>query len=109
MALARGDVAEAERLALEAREAVGPDDRYSTQTTTLALGLVRAAQGRDDEAEILLRTALEGFQEYGLTSAEREALVALAGFLRERDRCDEAEAYEARLAELSLLSTAPIV
>ncbi len=109
LALARGDIAEAERLALEARESVGPDDRYSTQTTTLALGLVRAAQGRDEEAELLLRTALEGFEEYGLYAAEREALVALVGFLRDRDRSDEAEPYEARLAELCTLSTAPIV
>jgi class 3 adenylate cyclase/tetratricopeptide (TPR) repeat protein len=109
LALARGDIGVAERLALEARESVGPDDRYSTQTTTLALGLVRAAQGRDAEAELLLRTSLEGFQEYGLASAEREALASLVSFLRERDRCEEAEVYEARLAELSALSTAPIV
>ena len=53
----QGRIDEAERFALEARETVGPHDVTSLATTTMALGLVRAAQGRDDEAEELLREA----------------------------------------------------
>src|SRR5947208_5901018 len=46
-----GRVDEAERFALASRETVGPHDRTSQSTTAMSLGLVRAAQGRDDEAE----------------------------------------------------------
>ena len=52
--LAQGKVDEAERYALESRETVGGQDQHSRATTRMALGLVRAAQGRDDEAEELL-------------------------------------------------------
>src|SRR5439155_2779646 len=41
-----GRVEEAERLALSALETVGPEDATSLITTTMALGVVRAAQGR---------------------------------------------------------------
>ena len=51
----QGQVDEAERFALAARETVGPHDVTSLATTTMSLGLVRAAQGRDEEAEELLR------------------------------------------------------
>ena len=51
----QGRVDEAERFALAARETVGPHDISSLATTAMSLGLVRAAQGRDDEAEELLR------------------------------------------------------
>src|SRR5262245_19557700 len=47
----RGKVEEAERLALQAIETVGPEDQLSVWTTRMALGVVRAAQGRDAEAE----------------------------------------------------------
>ncbi len=53
--LLQGRVDEAERFALEARATVGAADVSSGSTTLLALGLVRAAQGRDEEAEGLLR------------------------------------------------------
>jgi predicted ATPase len=56
--LEQGKVDEAERYALESRETVGGQDMHSLATTRMALGLVRAAQGRDDEAEELLRGAL---------------------------------------------------
>ena len=48
--LLEGRVDEAERFALAARETVGPHDLTSLSTTTMSLGLVRAAQGRDEEA-----------------------------------------------------------
>ena len=55
----QGKLEEAERYALEARKTVGPHDMHSRATTRMALGLVRAAQGRDEEAEALLREALD--------------------------------------------------
>ncbi len=103
-----GRLEEAERLALEARETVGHEDQMSLSTTRLALGVVRAVQGRDDEAEALLREAVEGLEAYQLYSPEREALRVLAAFLRDRGREDEAAAVEDRLVELLSRSTAPI-
>jgi ATP/maltotriose-dependent transcriptional regulator MalT len=100
---------EAERLALEARETVGPDDRVSISTTKLALGTVRSAQKRDAEAEELMLEAVEGFALYEFRALEHWALRYLAEFLRSRGREDEAVAYEERRAALAPSSTAPIV
>jgi class 3 adenylate cyclase len=92
-------VDEAERYALEARETVGPHDTISRATTRMALGIVRAAQGRDEEAESLLREAIAVVDGKPLLLIRRELVTALARFLRERDRVDEAEEYEAELAD----------
>jgi class 3 adenylate cyclase/tetratricopeptide (TPR) repeat protein len=105
----KGNIDEAERQALEARETVGPDDRISDFTTRLALGLVRAAQGRDDEAEELMEEAVEGFASYDVRSLEHWALRYLAQFLRSRGRDAEAVVYEDRRAGLAPSSTAQIV
>jgi class 3 adenylate cyclase/tetratricopeptide (TPR) repeat protein len=94
----RGKIDEAERYALESRETVGPHDTISRSTTRMALGIVRAAQGRDEEAEGLLREAVEIVAGKELYLIRREVLLALAGFLRERGRVEEAEEYEAELA-----------
>ena len=104
----KGRLDEAERFALEARETVGPEDRVSLSTTKLALGVVRAAQGRDGEAEELLGESADALAAYGLRAPERDVLYHLVEFLRERGRDDEAAPYEARYAELSPSSTAPI-
>ena len=92
--VSRGKVDEAERVALQAIETVGPEDQLSIWTTRMALGVVRAAQGRDDEAEQLLRESVEGFVENRLRFAELQALDELVAFLRARGRTDEAAAYE---------------
>ena len=97
----QGRLDEAERFALEARETVGPDDRVSTSTTKLALGIVRGAQKRDDEAERLLREAVEGFALYELRALEHWALRYLAEFLRARGREDEAVGLRERAARRS--------
>jgi class 3 adenylate cyclase/tetratricopeptide (TPR) repeat protein len=89
---------EAERYALEARETVGPHDTISRATTRMALGVVRAAQGRDEEAEALLREAVAVVDGKDLLLIRRELVTALASFLREGGRVDEAEEYEAELA-----------
>ena len=89
---------EAERYALEARETVGPHDTISRATTRMALGIIRAAQGRDEEAETMLREAVAVVDGKDLLLIRRELVTALAVFLRERGRVDEAEEYEAELA-----------
>ena len=100
--VARGKIDEAERYALEARETVGPHDTISRSTTRMALGLVRSAQGRDEEAEALLREAVEIVAGKELYLIRREVLLALAAFLRDRDRGDEAEEYEAEVASYAV-------
>jgi tetratricopeptide (TPR) repeat protein len=101
----QGKVEEAERVALEARETVGPEDAVSQITTNVALGIVRAAQGRDEEAERLLRSATESARASHFKIIEPETLRALSRFLRDRGREDEAEPFEQRLDELSALAT----
>ena len=76
---------------------VGPHDNTSRATTRVALGLVRAAQGRDDEAEALLREAAEVLEGTEHPVTRREVVDALAQFLRSRGRHEEAEVYEAEL------------
>jgi class 3 adenylate cyclase/tetratricopeptide (TPR) repeat protein len=98
--LEKGKVGEAERYALESLDTVGPRDMASRSTTRLALGLVRAAQHRDDEAEQLLRKSLEIVEQTDLRKHQIEPLTHLAGFLRQRGRDEEAAVYEERLAEL---------
>jgi tetratricopeptide (TPR) repeat protein len=99
--LEQGKIDEAERYALESRQTVGPRDMHSRATTRVALGLVRAAQGRDEEAEALLREALSILDGTDYRRYRFEPLEALAGFLRERGRVAEAAPYEERLAELA--------
>jgi class 3 adenylate cyclase/tetratricopeptide (TPR) repeat protein len=106
---AQGRFDEAERLALEARATGGPDARLSISTTTLALGIVRAGQRRDAEAEALMREAVDGFALYGIRALEHWALRYLAEFLHARGRDDEAVVYEERRARLAPASTASIV
>jgi class 3 adenylate cyclase/tetratricopeptide (TPR) repeat protein len=96
-----GRLEEAERLALEARMSVGPEDRISTSTTKVSLAGVRAAQGRDEEAEALLREAVEELDMFGIKSLERWSLRQLVRFYADRGRDDDIRGYEARLAELS--------
>ncbi len=99
--LEQGRVDEAERYALEARQTVGARDMASRATTRLALGLVRAAQGRDEEGEALMREALGILAETDYRRHEIEHLRAISGFLRERGRDEEAVVYEERLSALS--------
>ncbi len=105
--VAQGRLDEAERFALAARKTVGPQDLTSVSTTTMTLGLVRAAQGQDDEAEQLLRQAYETIVVTEHRVNQRETLEALAQFLRERGREDEAvELDERREGLLAAASSA---
>jgi class 3 adenylate cyclase/tetratricopeptide (TPR) repeat protein len=94
--LQEGRVDEAERFALAARETVGPQDLTSLSTTASTLGQVRAAQGRDDEAESLLREAFDLVDDGEHRMQQRDALEALAQFLRDRGREDEAAEVDER-------------
>jgi class 3 adenylate cyclase/tetratricopeptide (TPR) repeat protein len=53
-----GKIVEAEQVAEHARRTVGREDVWSRASTLHALGIVRAAQGRTEEADALLREAL---------------------------------------------------
>ncbi len=94
--LLRGRIEEAERFALDARETVGPLDVTSGATTAGSLAQVRAAQGRDEEAEALFREALAMVADTDFRSIEYEVLGPFAQFLRERGREDEADRLEER-------------
>jgi len=98
--LAQGRLDDAERFALEARETVGAADVSSDSTTRLALGLVRAAQGRDEEAEQLLRDAEEILRPTGFRRHRIAPLEALAELLRSRGREDEARQVDEALRTL---------
>ena len=97
--LAEGRIDEAEKFALAARETVSAEDVLSRATTRVALAQVRAAQGRDEEAETLFEEAVEI-----ITGSEHcrillDILPPYAEFLRAREREPEALELEARLAE----------
>jgi class 3 adenylate cyclase/tetratricopeptide (TPR) repeat protein len=110
LVLAKGHVEEAERWALSAVETVGMQDTMSRANVRMVLGLVRAAQGRDEEAELLLRDAIDSLAATDYRNSEPEPLAAYARFLRDRGRDDEAAVVEERLAALlEPESAAPII
>jgi Tfp pilus assembly protein PilF len=96
-----GKVEEAERLAREAQANTLPGDHESAVGSVLALGAVRAAQGRDDEAEQQYLSALAIAQESDFKVLELEPLERLTAFLRDRGRPEEAATYVRRSVELS--------
>ena len=98
--LVRGRIEEAERCAIDARETVGPLDVTSRATTASSLAQVRAAQGRDEEAEGLFQEALGTVADTDFRNVEHEVLGPYAEFLRARGRDEEAERLEERLGEL---------
>jgi ATP/maltotriose-dependent transcriptional regulator MalT len=104
--LAKGKIDEAERYAEAALETVGPQDMSSRASTRSTLARVRAAQGRFDDAEKLLREAVEILDQTEYCGFGTEALRDLAQLLRERDREDEAEAFERRIAETAAEASA---
>ena len=96
---ALGKIDEAERLALEVQAAPRPDPHFGI-IVSATLAAVRAAQGRDEEAEELYGAALEEATKSGFAVIELEVLDRLVSFHRERGRDGDAAVYEARLAEL---------
>jgi tetratricopeptide (TPR) repeat protein len=98
--LEQGKIDAAEVYALKAVETVGPQDVSSQSTTRKTLALVRAAQGRDDEAEALLRESIDILERSEYTRFLSEPLKAIIQFLEERGRVEDIIAFEERLAEL---------
>jgi class 3 adenylate cyclase/tetratricopeptide (TPR) repeat protein len=94
--LRRGRVEKDERFAYDARETVGPLDVTSRATTAGSLGMVRAAQGRDAEAEELFKEGLQTLAGTEFRLIEDEILQNYAEFVRDRGRADEAAALEER-------------
>ena len=86
----QGKVDEAECYALEAMRTVGPQDVTSLATTRMTLGLVRLAQGREDEAETLLREAVGHASVLAGGHCHASTGRRLVEFLRARGRADEA-------------------
>jgi len=97
--LAEGRIDEAEKFALAGRETVSAEDVMSRATTRVALAQVRAAQGRDEEAETLFVEAVEIITGSEHCRVLLDVLPPYAEFLRARDREAEALELEARLAE----------
>jgi class 3 adenylate cyclase/tetratricopeptide (TPR) repeat protein len=88
---------EAERYAVKAIETVGGQDASSIPTTRTALGLVRAAEGRDAEAELLFREAVDRASALAPGWVYATSVNRLAEFLRSRGRGDEADELDARI------------
>jgi class 3 adenylate cyclase/tetratricopeptide (TPR) repeat protein len=97
--LAEGRIDEAEKFALAGLETVSVEDVLSRATTRVALAQVRAAQGRDEEAETLFGEAVEIITGSEYCRVLLDILPPYAEFLRAREREAEALALEARLAE----------
>ena len=95
--VATGRIEEADRFATQARSEVSDHDLTSLRSTISTLGIVRAAQGQDEEAERLLREALAMLAGTDYRLMEAEARVELARFLASRGRAEEAAAVESRL------------
>jgi tetratricopeptide (TPR) repeat protein len=93
--LALGKISEAARHAEEAVAITGKDDWATISTTAMTLGKVRAAEGRSEEAERLLRKAIEviGRTDYAAWESE----LALAEFLLRRGRTAEAQPWLAKV------------
>jgi class 3 adenylate cyclase/tetratricopeptide (TPR) repeat protein len=98
--LQQGKTDAAEVYALKAIETVGPQDVSSQSTTRKTLAMVRAVQGRDDEAEALFRESIEILERSEYTRFLSEPLRAIIQFFEERERLEEVVAFEERLAEL---------
>jgi tetratricopeptide (TPR) repeat protein len=98
--LEEGKVDEAEVYALRAIETVGPQDVSSQASTKKSLALIRAHQGRDEEAEALLRESIEILERSEYTRFLSDPLEAIIQFLEERERFDEVVGFARRLEEL---------
>jgi tetratricopeptide (TPR) repeat protein len=82
-----GNIDAAEKDAEEAARIVAGDDWATVASTQMVLGQVRAARGRDEEAELHFREALRVMGTVDFSSWEEE--ITFAEFLLRRGRTDE--------------------
>jgi predicted ATPase/class 3 adenylate cyclase len=97
-ALELGDIETAERLMKGALEAVRPDDVTGTSEVYDHLGMLRAAQGLDAEAESALHHSAEAVINTPFHWPREIAMIDLARFLAQRNRFEEASAVLDRVA-----------
>jgi tetratricopeptide (TPR) repeat protein len=89
--IALGDVDGAAENAEKAVAITGRDDWATVASTRMALGQVREAQGRIEEAERLLIEAIDVISRLDFNAFEEE--LALAEFLLHRGRTDDAQEW----------------
>lgn len=94
--LEAGEIVPAEEQALAARGMVADDDPASGASTRMTLGQVRVAQLRDEEAEALLKDAIEIVERTQYRLQYAECYLAFAEFLLLRGRISEGEAFGQR-------------
>jgi len=92
--LMMGDVPAAAEHAEEGVRLAGKDDWATVAATGMALGLVREAQGRLEEAEKLLREALDVMERVDFNPWEEE--IAMAEFLLRNGRTAEGNDWLAK-------------
>ncbi len=100
--LESGDLVEAEVHALRGVEIAVPDDWATVASTRMVLGRVRAAQKLDEEAEALLRDAIEVMDKTEYEVERSEIYLAFAEFLLQRDRIEEGDALGAKARAIAL-------
>jgi class 3 adenylate cyclase/tetratricopeptide (TPR) repeat protein len=84
-------------------QVVAADDWASVGSTTMVLGLVRARQGRSQEAESLLRKAIAVVESTDYVAENWEYYLPLAEFLLAQGRSKEAEEWIAKLRKITAL------
>ena len=82
---------------------VAADDAASVASTTMVLGLVRARQGRTEEAESLLRKAVSISENTDYLGERWEYYLSLAQFLIAEGRAQEAEEWIAKMRKILAL------
>ncbi|HKW71850.1 MAG TPA: adenylate/guanylate cyclase domain-containing protein [Candidatus Dormibacteraeota bacterium] len=85
-----GDVASADRFIEMALQSLRSEDVTAIAETYVALGVIRAAEGRDEEGETALRRGLEAVADTEYHSVKGMAGLELAKFLASRGRLEEA-------------------
>src|SRR5712671_1768581 len=101
VALELGDLGTADRLIDRAVSTLRGGDITAIAEVHSSLGMIRAAQGRDDDAELALRHGLQVLAGTDYTLPRAEAALDLATFLAERARFDEASALCDEFGELT--------
>jgi tetratricopeptide (TPR) repeat protein len=94
-ALAAGELEAAERFVQRAVAAARPDDLTAVSESQTQLGVIRAAQHREAEAEAAFKRAVEAVAGTPYVNIGIPAAVSFAIFLAERGRHDEAAAVAA--------------
>jgi len=84
-------------------DVVAADDWASVGSTTMVLGMVRARQGRSQEAESLLRKAIAVTEGTDYVAERWEYYLSLAEFLLAQGRADEAQQWLEKMREIIAL------